>query len=461
MNRRDLLKSLIATTLTSALPGTVLAGGIAQATESKKFPWKNWSGNQKCFPTQRLAPSSVAELQQIVRESKSRIRPLGSGHSFSALVPSDDTLLSTRRLAGLKSINKELSQATFYSGSLLSETGPVLDQNGQALINMPDIDQQTLAGAISTATHGTGKTLGSLSSYVRGIELVQANGDLIYCDPETESDLFRAAQVSLGSLGVVSSITIQNQAPFKLKRVAQWMSFEEVSEQAYKLAEENRNFEFFYFPFTEMVLTDSLNLSTEAITANEEIDGNSGVLDLKTARDYLSWSPKLRELIIGSYMKTIGSHTNIDHSYAIYANPRNVRFNEMEYHLPAEVGIKALREIKETIEKHFSEAFFPIECRFIKGEEAWLSPFYQRDSISIAVHRYFEEDYQPMFSALEPIFQKYGGRPHWGKLNTFSQKQFKATYPNWDNFSKIRKELDPNGKFMNTYLSSIFPDSAV
>ncbi|KZZ73212.1 hypothetical protein A3766_20455 [Oleiphilus sp. HI0132] len=124
----------------------------------------------------------------------------------------------------------------------------------------------------------------------------------------------------------------------------------------------------------------------------------------------------------------------------------------MEYHLPVEEGIKALGEVRDTIEKHFSEAFFPIECRFIKGEEAWLSPFYQRDSISIAVHRYFEEDYQPMFKAIEPIFRKYGGRPHWGKLNTFSREEFKKSYPKWNDFIELRRSFDPESKFLNTYL---------
>ncbi|KZY39289.1 MULTISPECIES: D-arabinono-1,4-lactone oxidase [unclassified Oleiphilus] len=453
MNRRSLLKSLIATTLTSSLPlSSMLAINAQASTSTKSFPWKNWSGNQKCVPSERLAPASIAELQTLIRQKQPGIRALGSGHSFSALVPTNDILLSTRRLSGLKSIDKEKQQATFYSGTLLSECGPILNENHQALINMPDIDQQTLAGAISTATHGTGMSLGSLSSYVIGLEMVSPQGDLVQCSNEHNPELFRAAQVGLGSLGIITSITMQNQAPFNLIREAQWMSFEDVTEQAHKLAKDNRNFEFFYFPFTGMALTDTLNITNEPPSSSEEIDGNSGIMDLKAARDYLGWSSQLRELIIGTYMKTLETHTNIDHSYAIYANDRNVRFNEMEYHLPVEEGIKALGEVRDTIEKHFSEAFFPIECRFIKGEEAWLSPFYQRDSISIAVHRYFEEDYQPMFKAIEPIFRKYGGRPHWGKLNTFSREEFKKSYPKWNDFIELRRSFDPESKFLNTYL---------
>jgi FAD/FMN-containing dehydrogenase len=158
-------------------------------------------------------------------------------------------------------------------------------------------------------------------------------------------------------------------------------------------------------------------------------------------------------------MKTLNTETNIDHSHQIYATERNVRFNEMEYHLPASIGLKALDEIKVLIEKEFPQVFFPFECRFVKADDCWLSPFYKRDSISIAVHRYFEEDHKPLFSAIEPIFQKYGGRPHWGKLNSFTGKQFRDAYEHWDDFKKIRQEMDPKNQLLNAYLASVFKDS--
>jgi FAD-linked oxidoreductase len=455
MNRRNLLKSLVASTLVTAIPG--ISGSLfnTAAATSKTYPWKNWSGSQQCFPANRAAPRTTTELQSFIKNSTGSVRAVGAGHSFSALVPTNETILSLRRLSGLKSIDTSSKTATFYAGTLLSEMGPILAEHDQALVNMPDIDQQTLAGAVSTATHGTGESLGSLSSYVAGIELVTASGELLKCSETENEDLFKAAQVGLGSLGIMTSVTLKNQSPFKLKRLAQWMSFEDVTAEAAKLAKENRNFEFFYFPFTEMALTDQLNISHAPVSKTEELDGNSGIMDLKSARDYLSWSAKLRELILGSYMRSIGPQTTVDHSYAIYANERNVRFNEMEYHLPTEYGIKALNEIKSLIERKFPEAFFPIECRYIKSEDAWLSPFYQRGSISIAVHRYYEEDFLKMFKAIEPILQKYQGRPHWGKINTFSKEQLKQTYPKWQDFLEIRAEYDPEGKFLNPYLSSI------
>ena len=451
MNRRHLIKSLIASTVASAMPFTQTS--LASNTlANKKYPWKNWSGNQQCLPAERVAPANVEALQTLIQNSQNNIRAVGAGHSFSELVPTNETLLSIRRLAGLKAVDTVKNTATLYAGSTLREIGPLLHAQNQALVNMPDIDQQTLSGSICTSTHGTGRTLGSLSHYVKALDIVIASGDLVHCSANENPELFKAAQVSLGALGIITSITMQNTSPFKLKRQSQWLPFDELLPQANALARANRNFEFFYFPFTGMALTDALNITQESKTLNDELDGNSGIMDLKSARDYLSWSNKLRELILGGYMRTISLEESVDHSYAIYASERNVRFNEMEYHLPAALGLKALQEIRLVVESKFPEVFFPIECRYVKADDIWLSPFYQRDTISIAVHRYFKEDYLPLYQAIEPILQKYQGRPHWGKINTFSNQQFKHAYPQWQAFQEVREHYDPKGKFLNPYL---------
>ncbi len=455
MNRRHLIKSLIAATVASAFPlqNSVFAGSTSS---SKKYPWKNWSGNQQCFPSKRVAPANVGELQTLIQSTQGRIRAVGAGHSFSELVPTSETLLSIRRLAGLKGVDSVNKTATIYAGTILKEIGPLLNAQNQALINMPDIDQQTLSGCICTSTHGTGRELGSLSHYVEALDIVTASGELLHCSQHENTELFRAAQVSLGALGIITSITMKNTSPFKLKRQSHWLPLEDLLPQVDVLSRDNRNFEFYYFPFTGMSLTDSLNITSEPINQNKELDGNSGIMDLKSARDYLSWSNKLRELILSTYMKTVDSEESVDHSYAIYATERNVRFNEMEYHLPAEVGLEALQAVRKAIESHFPEVFFPIECRFIKGDDIWLSPFYHRDTISIAVHRYFEEDHTALFKAIEPILQKYHGRPHWGKINSFSHKQLEHAYPQWKEFQDVREHYDPAGKFLNPYLERTF-----
>jgi FAD-linked oxidoreductase len=235
-----------------------------------------------------------------------------------------------------------------------------------------------------------------------------------------------------------------------------WREFDEMLELAEGMADQNRNFEFYYIPFSGMGFTDVHDLTDEPVGSTEKIDGNDGVQDLRLARDWLQRSPRLRELILGGYMRTLSDEVTVESSWKNYASERNVRFNEMEYHLPREHGLQALREIRAALEAQHQEVFFPIEVRFVKADDIWLSPFYQRDCCSIAVHRYFEEDYAPYFKTIEPIFRKYQGRPHWGKLNTLQRKDFRKLYPRWDDFTAVRKEIDPEGRFLNPYLAGLF-----
>lgn len=452
INRRDLLTSLAIVAAGSALPS---ATTFAESGK-RRIPWSNWSNSQQCFPAARKAPASVAELQELITSSTGVVRPVGAGHSFTALVPTDDTIVSLSRMSGLIDHDRERLQATIWAGTRLGNIGKPLEDVGQAMINMPDIDEQTLAGSIATSTHGTGAGIGSLSTFVEGLQLVTAKGDIIDCDATNNADVFEAAKVSLGALGVVTQVKLQNMAPYRLKRETVWREFDEIIEMADKMADTHRNFEFFYIPFTGMGWTDVHNITSEPIGSSEKLDSNDGANDLKTARDLLSWSPKLRELLLGNYMKTIADEVSIESSWKNYANERNVRFNEMEYHLPREHGIQALKEIRAALEKNHNEVFFPIEVRYIKGDDIWLSPFYQRDTMSIAVHRFFEEDFKPYFKTIEPIFNKYQGRPHWGKHNNLTSNDFAKLYPRWQDFAEVRKQLDPNGKFLNDYLKQLF-----
>lgn len=447
VSRRSLLSQLVQVATLSALPLPLVAA-------SRPIPWRNWSGSQSCLPEQRFAPANVDELQAIIRQAKGVVRPVGSGHSFSALVPTDDTLISLSRLTGV--LSTEGNSAKIAAGTRLGDLGEPLAQADQALINMPDIDEQSLAGALATATHGTGAQIGCLSSFITDLQLVSANGELIRCNRTTNTDLFNAARVNLGALGVVTDITLANTKPYRLKRETQWLKIEEILESVEQLADSNRNVEFYYIPFSGMGFTDVHNFTDEPISSTGKLDQNDGAETLKDIRDWLSFSPKVRELVLSSYMKTIDKEVSVAASWNNYAVERNVRFNEMEYHLPRSEGIKALTEIRQVLENNFSEVFFPIEVRFVKADDIWLSPFYQRDSMSIAVHRYFDEDYKAYFAAIEPILRKHGGRPHWGKLNTLTAQDFEALYPHWKHFSEVRQSIDPQGKFLNPYLRQLF-----
>ncbi len=372
------------------------------------------------------------------------------------LVPTDDTIVSLSRMSGVVSHDAELQQAVIRGGTRLGDIGAPLAERGQALINMPDIDEQSLAGALGTATHGTGASLGCMSSFVEGVQLVTASGDVLECDRQNNPDLFQAARVNLGALGVVTEVRLQNLELYSLKRETTWMPIEEILETAESVADQNRNFEFYYIPFSGMGFQDIHNLTSEPPSSTELMDQNDGAETLMQLRDWLSWSPKVRELVLGSYLKTVAKEVTVAPSWQTYTKERNVRFNEMEYHLPRENALQAFREIKAVVEKSFPEVFFPFEVRFIKSDDIWLSPFYGRETCSIAVHRFFNEDFQPMFKAVEPIMKKYHGRPHWGKLNTMTESEFAGHYPRWNDFKAIRQELDPAGKFLNPYLKNIF-----
>lgn len=455
LSRRQLLHLISLAAAGTAT--TQLSSPLLAATKtSRPISWRNWSGSQRCTPSQRLAPKTVAELQQLIKDSSGIMRPVGAGHSFSPLVPTNDNLVSLSRLSGLISVDKQQQKAWVYAGTRLGKLGQLLAEHNQALKNMPDIDEQVLAGALATGTHGTGSKLSCLSSYATGFEIINHQGEAINCSAEKNPELFKAAQLSLGSLGFISKIELQNIPSYKLKRETEWLEIEDIMAQADEFADQNRNFEFYYIPFTGMGFRDTHNFTDAPPSSTELLDQNDGVEDLKRVRDWLYKVPKLRELLLSTYMKTIDKEVVIAASWQNYAKERNVRFNEMEYHLPRENGLKALKEIRAVLEKNFNQVFFPIEVRYVQGDDIWLSPFYQRDTLSIAVHRYFDEPYEKYFAVIEPILQKYHGRPHWGKINTLGEKDFARLYPKWQDFKALRKEFDSSEKFLNPYLKSLF-----
>lgn len=455
IKRRSILATLVAAAVASS-SGVLRAGAAVSAVSERRIPWRNWSGSQECLPAARTAPATVAELQELVSSSRGTVRAVGAGHSFTPLVPTDGTIVSLSRLSGLIEHDPQRLQATLWAGSRLGDIGQPLEDAGQALVNMPDIDEQTLAGCLSTATHGTGAGIGCMSSFIEGLQLVTARGDVVDCDANNNAELFQAARVSLGSLGVITQVRLQNVAPYRLRRETVWRSFDEMLEIADSMADQHRNFEFYYIPFSGMGFTDVHDVTDEPVGSTEKIDSNESVQDLKLVRDWLEGSPKLRELILSGIVKTLSNEVTVESSWKNYASERNVRFNEMEYHLPREHGLQALREVRSALELQHPEVFFPIEVRFVRADDIWLSPFYQRDCCSIAVHRYFEEDYAPYFKTIEPIFRKYHGRPHWGKLNTLQREDFRKLYPRWDDFVQVRKSIDPQGRFLNPYLAGLF-----
>ena len=459
-SRRNLLKLA---TAASALAAT---GTIPALVESafadtppparKALPWRNWSGGQSCEPSVRAAPASEAELAELLKKTSAPIRAVGAGHSFSGLVPTEGTLLTLDRISGVVDHDPATHQATVRAGTRLAAMAEELARRGLALANLPDINKQSLAGAISTGTHGTGVGIGSLSSFVTGLRLVTSSGETIDCDAGKQPEIFNAARVSLGALGIITNIRIQAQPLYKLKRRTWIAPIGEMLEQVPELEAGNRNFEFYYIPYSGMALGIVNNETDEPETPTPVNQDDDGLRELKMLEDWLGWAPSLRRWAIQKALSGHAVEERVDYSHKTLATERGVRFNEMEYHLPREAGPAALREIIDTIEKNNIKVYFPIEFRTTAPDDIWLSPFYERKSCSIAVHQFHEWDYHPYFAAIEPIHRKHGGRPHWGKLNTLTAADFEALYPKWKDFLEVRAALDPEGKFLNPYLKKVF-----
>jgi FAD-linked oxidoreductase len=416
--------------------------------------WSNWSGYQQASPQQILKPQSLSELQDIVRQSD-KIRVVGAGHSFTPLVCTDATLLSLDHLSGVVSTDEQNSIAEVWSGTRLFNLDQYLQPINQSLMQQGDIDQQSLAGAVSTGTHGTGADMQCISAYVQSFELLTASGELLQCSPTENAEIFQAGRVSLGSFGVLTKISMQNKARYKLKEHVELCPLSEVVQHIQQWKTEHRHIEFFAFSHAEQVMLKTLDISEEDIQPRKEsFPSEDTLLTLccELTRMFPSLNPKLQKLL-GVFVKPT---TCVDWSSRIFPTPRNTRFNEMEYQVPVELGISCLQEILTALQKSGQQTFFPIEFRFVKGDDIWLSPFYQRDSISISVHQYIKQNPKLLFDEIEPILQRYQGRPHWGKMHSLNAVQLRTLYPKWDDFLQLRACLDPEKKFLNPYLQQLF-----
>jgi FAD-linked oxidoreductase len=378
------------------------------------------------------------------------LRPVGAGHSFAALVPTDGHLVVLDRMRGLLSHDDNELTAEFWSGTRLSETGPALDKIGQAMFNLPDIDRQTVAGAIATSTHGTGRDLHSLSGYVTALQLVTPGGEIMKLSPEENAEVFQAARVSLGALGFVTRVSFQNRKPFRIKTRTWAQKTEEVLEEFGNLSATHEHFEMMPFCHSEYAIVIAHQETTEAIRRPESADDDGELLALIDATPI-----SLRGMLIDTLAGGVVPEEKVTPSWEGLANLRFDRFNEMEYSVPADAGPNCLREILKVVGENDMDVTIPLEYRLIDGDDAWISMFEGGPRVSISVHRLASEDFRPLFDLVEPIFWKYDGRPHWGKVHTLGYHQLKALYPRLAEFVGIQRQLDPEGRMLNDHLRHV------
>ena len=425
--------------------------------------WSNWSGSVQFAPAEIAYPENEVQVVSIVKAAAAagkHVRCVGASHSFTKLIETGDVLLSLDKMSGLVSMDKARNVAVVWAGTRLKNLGPLLNAEGLGLPNQGDIDVQSVAGAFSTGTHGTGITFGTLSTCILGITLVTASGEILQISAQENADYFNAARVSLGALGVITRYELQLVPAFKLKYVAAKAKLGDVLANLETYKQRNRNFEFYWFPFTQTVQTKEMNETNDEPSKNGFGTWFNDIVLENGIFWYLSkWSryvPLLSKTVSKICGAAVSGGSRSAWSHQVFATPRLVRFQEMEYNIPEEHFSTVLKEIAALIEQRNFRVHFPLECRWVAPDDIWLSPANGRKSAYIAAHMYKGMPYKEYFAALEEVFQKYNGRPHWGKMHTQNAASLSKLYPHWDDFQRIRRELDPKGVFMNGYLKGIF-----
>ena len=387
---------------------------------------KNWAGNITWNPTEIAYPTSEEAIQKIVRRAandRKKIRIIGTGHSFTALCKTEDILISLDKYQGLVSVDKNNNQAVVKGGTKLNDLGELLFNEGLAMENLGDIDVQSMAGTISTGTHGTGSKFGTISTQVIALRFINGKGEIITCSETENRALFKAAQVSLGVIGVITQVTIQCMPSYKLNIDNKVETLKEVLSNLQERLDTNRHFEFYWMPYTEMALSKTSN-----IVANTDTDKVSFfnywseyVIEnyaFKLVCEYARWFPSKNVAVSKLSAQLMSDTKKTLHSHKVFATQRLVKFREMEYNIPAAAYQDVWKEVLKTVNSKQFNIHFPIESRWVKGDDIPMSPAYKRDSAYIACHVYKGKDCQPYFNALETIFRAHGGRPHWGKMNT-------------------------------------------
>lgn len=434
------------------------------ATQRGSQRWSNWGGNVSARPQRFIQPRSEEEVVQTVQQAAQqglRVRVVGAGHSFTPLAATDELMLNLDHLSGLSGLQNEHPHGEHVrvkAGTRLYHLNELLSGLGRAQENMGDINRQSVAGAISTGTHGTGLRLGTLGTQVDEVRLIDSLGRRQVIgtdDPERLS----AARLSLGALGVVTGITLRTLPSYRLKMQIRPGTLTEMLHLAPEYAAANRHFEFYWIPQTNRVQAKFTNVTEEPATASGPVEFlNDLVLEngaLWLLCELNKAMPASTRLVCQTMGAAIGSNTRVAASHEVFGSTRLVRFVEMEYAMPAGALTSALADLRDLIQRQRYPISFPVEVRFVQGDDIMLSPAYGRDSGYIAIHAYRGVDYRRYFREAEAIFRAHDGRPHWGKWHHLNAQDFQGIYPRFQDFLDIRHQLDPERRFMNPHLRSV------
>ncbi|GAA3486053.1 MULTISPECIES: D-arabinono-1,4-lactone oxidase [Streptomyces] len=435
-------------------------------TTKTSTAWRNWSGTVTARPARAVTPSSVEELADAVRTAAAeglRVKPVGTGHSFTAIGATDGVHVRPDLLTGIRGIDREAGTVTVEAGTPLKRLNVALAREGLSLTNMGDIMEQTVAGATSTGTHGTGRDSASLAAQIRALELITADGRVLTCSEQENREVFSAARIGLGALGVITAVTFAVEPVFHLTAREEPMGFDRVTADFDALVAENEHFEFYWFPHTSNCNTKRNNRTLGPIAPPGRIAGwiedefmSNGLFQVVCSLGRAV--PRTIPVIAKVSSRALSARTYTDIPYKVYTSPRRVRFVEMEYAVPREATVEVLREVRAMVERSPLRISFPVEVRTAPADDIALSTASGRDTSYIAVHMYRGTPYQGYFTAVERIMTAHGGRPHWGKMHTRDAEYLAAAYPRFGEFTALRDRLDPDRLFGNDYLRRVLGD---
>ncbi|MFB7599653.1 D-arabinono-1,4-lactone oxidase [Streptomyces sp. NPDC056160] len=426
--------------------------------------WRNWAGSEEARPVRVHRPSNSAEVAEAVKDARrngQRIKAVGAGHSFSPVAVAPGVQLRLDAMDGLRAVDRASGLVTVEAGMPLWKLGPLLAEHGLALEIMGDIDRQTVSGAISTGTHGSGLRFGGIATQVWALRLVLADGSVVDCSADERPELLRAARVGLGALGIITEITLQCVPRFALHARDARMPLAETLGRLDELTENNDHFEFFWFPHSATTLTRRFRRMPGDTPLKpigdltHRLDTTVSDLGFEALCRLGTRLPALVPPITRLASWAMATREWTDLSPNVFASPRDVRFHEGEFAIPRERAVEALKEIGYWIRTRDERVSFPLEVRFAAADDIWLSTAQGRETCYIAFHQYHRMPYERYFTACEDILGSYGGRPHWGKMHSLDAATLRPRYPRFDDFVALRDALDPTGLFANPYLDRI------
>jgi L-gulono-1,4-lactone dehydrogenase len=435
--------------------------------------WRNWAGTATATPARWAQPRNEAEISAAVKDAAAaglRVRALGSGHSFTAAAATGGLALDLSLWSGITAADTRTGLVTVRSGTTLRALNAALAELGLAMANLGDIDAQTIAGALATGTHGTGARLGGLATQAEALDLVLADGSQVTCSASARPELFAAARVGLGALGVVTAVTLRCVPSFTLAADERPMPVEQVIEQFDALAADNDHFEFYWFPYGRQALVKRNNrrpgagAGSPAGRAAAPMPGWRGFWEFEVMENAAFGTlcrlgraaPRLIPSLNRISSAALSARSYTDASYRVFVTPRRVHFVESEYAVPRESLAGVLAELRRTVPRLADPVMFPVEVRVAAADDIWLSTAYGRDTAYIAIHQYDGLPYRAYFDLFESVVAGVAGRPHWGKLHSLDAGRLGPLYPRLGDFLRVRAEADPEGRFGNSYLSRVF-----